>query len=228
MIELTPPRHNVKMNYPWNRQKIRKPKNGVSAECNFSQLSKPLPPPPNGMMWYQDATNKEWTLISMVTATAEALTVDNNAMIDENPPTAANSGGDIATAVPIAVQSATPLQPKNIPSTRSGMLYHEVTETDTFQGLCLRYKVTPVELRRANKMMGTNLKLAPSKLVIPAPANESNQKRNVLEPTKEEKIVSLVKAVSRVAKLSYTEARAYLELADWDLGCAIGNVKDGF
>lgn len=227
MIELTPPRHVVKMNYPWNRQKIRKPKNGVSGECNFSELSKPLPPPPAGMMWYQDATNKEWTLISMVTATTEAVSLDNAAMVDENPATAANSDGDIVTAVPIAVQSATPLQNKNTStSIRSGVLYHEVTETDTFQGLCLRYKVTPVELRRANKMMGTNLKLAPSKLVIPA--NEWNQKRNVLEPTKEEKIVSLVKAVSRVAKLSYTEARAYLELADWDLGCAIGTVKDGF
>ena len=106
------------------------------------------------------------------------------------------------------------------------MLYHEVTETDTFQGICLRYKVTPVELRRANKMLGTNLKLAPSKLIIPS--NESNHKRNVLEPTKEEKIASLVKEVSRVTKLSYSEARAYLELADWDLGCAIGTVKDGF
>ncbi len=225
MIELTLSRHGEEMNYPWNRQKIRQPKNGVSAECNFSQLSKPLPPPPNGMMWIQDATNKEWTLISVTTATAEALTVDNNAVVEDNPETVANSGGDIVCAVPIAVQSATPLQNQNT-SAKNGVLYHEVTETDTFQGICLRYKVTPVELRRANKMMGTNLKLAPSKLVIPC--NESNQKRNVLEPTKEEKIATLVKEVSRVTKLSYTEARAYLELADWDLGCAIGNVKDGF
>ncbi|KAK1746408.1 hypothetical protein QTG54_003015 [Skeletonema marinoi] len=228
MIELTTSTHGEKMYYPWNRQKIRQPKNGVSAECNFSQLSKPLPPPPNGMMWIQDATNKEWTLISVTTATAEELTVDNSAMVDDNPSAAATRGGDIVCAVPIAVQSATPLRDQNTPTTtRSGVLYHEVTETDTFQGICLRYKVTPVELRRANRMMGTNLKLAPSKLVIPS--NESNQKRNVLlEPTKEEKIASLVKEVSRVTKLSYSEARAYLELADWDLGCAIGNVKEGF
>ena len=213
------------MNYPWNSQKIRQPKNGVSAECNYSQLSKPLPPPPNGMMWIQDAS-KEWTLVSVTTATAEALTVDNSAMVDDNATTtAAASADDIVCAVPIAVQSATPLPNQNT-STRSGILYHEVTETDTFQGICLRYKVTPVELRRANKMLGTNLKLAPSKLIIPS--NDSNHQRNVIEPTKEEMIASLVKEVSRVTKLSYTEARAYLELADWDLGCAIGNVKDGF
>ena len=212
------------MNYPWNSQKIRQPKNGVSAECSYSQLSKPLPPPPNGMMWIQDAS-KEWTLVSVTTASAEALTVDNSAMVDDNATTAAASGGDIVCAVPVVVQSATPLPNQNT-STRSGVLYHEVTETDTFQGICLRYKVTPVELRRANKMLGTNLKLAPSKLIIPS--NDSNHQRNALEPTKEEMIASLVKEVSRVTKLSYTEARAYLELADWDLGCAIGNVKDGF
>mmetsp|Transcript_571 Transcript_571/g.933 ORF Transcript_571/g.933 Transcript_571/m.933 type:complete len:217 (+) Transcript_571:84-734(+) len=216
------------MYYPWNRQKIRQPKHGVSAECNYSQLSKPLPPPPNGMMWIQDAANKEWTLVSVTTATAEAFTVDNAVIVNDHATTtAAASGDDIVCAVPFAVQSATPLPNQNSTSTtRSGVLYHEVTETDTFQGICLRYKVTPVELRRANKMLGTNLKLAPSKLIIPS--NESNLKRNVLEPTKEEKIASLVKEVSRVTKLSYSEARAYLELADWDLGCAIGTVKDGF
>lgn len=217
MIELT------EMMYPWNRQKIRNPKNGVPATCTFSQLSKPLPPPPNGMMWVQDAT-KEWVLVA--TATAEAFAVDKSATVDENPDNySASSGGDVVCAVPISVQSATPLLNQNT-TTRSGVLYHEVSETDTFQGICLRYKVTPVELRRANKMLGTNLKLAPSKLIIPS--NENNQDRNVHEPTKEEKIAALVKEVSRVTKLSYSEARAYLELADWDLGCAIGNVKDGF
>ena len=228
MIELTTSTHGEKMNNYLNRQKIRQPKNGVLAECNYSQLSKPLPPPPNGMMWIQNAS-KEWTLVSVTTATAEALTVDNSASVDDNATTTAAAGADdIVCAVPITVQSATPLPNQNTTSTstRSGVLYHEVTETDTFQGICLRYKVTPVELRRANKMLGTNLKLAPSKLIIPS--NDSNHQRNVIEPTKEEMIASLVKEVSRVTKLSYTEARAYLELADWDLGCAIGNVKDGF
>ena len=75
-------------------------------------------------------------------------------------------------------------------------------------------------------MLGSNLKLAPEKLIIPT--NEKNQKLRVREPTKEEKIASLIAEVSRVTKLSYSEARAYLELADWDLNCAVGNVKDGF
>ena len=159
-------------------------------------------------------------MVSMTTATAEPLPADNLATVDNTP----------SSAVPVSVQSATPIilsdkNKKNI--TRTGVLYHDVGETDTFQGICLRYKVTPMELRRANKMLGNNLKLAPSKLVIPT-TDDTCQKRRVMEPTKEEKIVALVKEVSQVAKLTYSEARAYLELADWDLGCAIGNAKEGF
>lgn len=209
--------------YPWNRQKIRQPKHGVSATCNFAELAKPLPSPPPGMMWIQDVASKEWSLVPVATATAEAISVDNSAAAEV--PT---NSGDIVCAVPISIQSATPLlnRSNDNETNTSGVLYHDVSETDTFQGICLRYKITPTELRRANNMMGTNLKLAPSKLIIPT--NEKNLKRNVHEPTKEEKIASLIAEVSRVTKLSYTEARAYLELADWDLGCAIGNVKDGF
>jgi hypothetical protein len=59
------------------------------------------------------------------------------------------------------------MRPRN-----SSYYYREVLPTDTFQGVCLRYRVTPTELRRANKMltmMGSSdfLKLAPEVLVIP-------------------------------------------------------------
>jgi len=78
--------------------------------------------------------------------------------------------------------------------------------------------------------MGTNFKLAPAKLVIPT--NDQNQQLNVRgsEPTKEEQIASLLSKVSRIArsKLSYSEARAYLELAGWDVNCAVGDVNDDF
>lgn len=231
MIELSNSIHwSKKRMYPWNRQKIRQPKNGVSATCNFSELSKPLPPPPPGMMWIQDAASKEWSLVSVNTATAqEAIAVDDNSGTEGGLSSDAASNGDIVCAVPIvSVQNATPLVNQNDDenTTTNGVLYHEVSETDTFQGICLRYKVTPTELRQANKMLGSNLKLAPEKLIIPT--NDKNQKLRVREPTKEEKIASLIAEVSRVTKLSYSEARAYLELADWDLNCAVGNVKDGF
>jgi len=45
---------------------------------------------------------------------------------------------------------------------------HVVLPSDTFEGLCLRYEVTPTQLRRANGILcGKSLSLAPPVLKIP-------------------------------------------------------------
>ena len=49
----------------------------------------------------------------------------------------------------------------------STFMEHQVQPTDTFQGICLRYKITPTELRQANWFGGSNLSLAPNPLCIP-------------------------------------------------------------
>lgn len=47
-------------------------------------------------------------------------------------------------------------------------LKHEIKTSDTFTGICLRYKISPAELRKANGgFSGTNLFLAPNPLKIP-------------------------------------------------------------
>ena len=77
-------------------------------------------------------------------------------------------------------------------------------------------------------MLGDDLKLAPDVLVIP-PSKEANL-RPTKPPTNEEKIASLVfkaKLHSKV-ELAYSEARAYLEMAGWDVNDAIENVKEDF
>ena len=155
MIELSNSIHWSKKStstmYPWNRQKIRQPKNGVSATCNFAELSKPLPLPPPGMMWIQDAASKEWSLVPLNTATAQAVVVDDDSGTAGGLTSDAASNGDIVCALPIvSIQNATPLVNQNDDenTTTNGVLYHEVSETDTFQGICLRYKVTPTELRQ--------------------------------------------------------------------------------
>ena len=52
--------------------------------------------------------------------------------------------------------------------TQPDLLHHTVLPTDTFQGICLKYKITPTELRRANGgFSGTNLHLVPNPLRIP-------------------------------------------------------------
>ena len=92
-------------------------------------------------------------------------------------------------AVVVAVEPVTTHTNPN--KTTAGIQYHEVLSTNTFQGIYLRYKVTPTELRRANKMLGSNLKLAPEKLIIPT--NDKNWQLKVHSshrglPTKEEKM----------------------------------------
>ena len=207
---------------------------------------------------------------------------DENATA-ESTTTVANHGtatsDSITTAIPIplpTVELAIPID--NTRSSRSnsnsidnetssvgsdGIRYHIVQPTDTFQGICLRYKLTPMELRRANKMvlMESNNHLAlHTKLVIPMRSKTSTtitqsssssssptNKNKSVNQSKEEKIAMLLSKISslslspslrgsnsgssrnnNVAKLSYSEARAYLEIDDWDIDRAIESVAEDF
>lgn len=221
--------------YPWKLQRIEQPQSGGRAGVvtSYANLKEPLPCPPRGQTWVQDLLTREWRVVPV-------------AVEDDIPPTVARptdvNDGDGATTVaaPVAVVVATPVV-VDVEATTSeglggGVRYHDVLPTDTFQGICLRYKVTPTELRRANKMISmassTSLKLAPNKLIIPA--NDRNQELflggggiTAKCPTREEKIATLIYKVSRITqqdKLTYSEAVAYLELADGDVTLAIENV----
>eukprot|EP00579_Thalassiosira_antarctica_P013763 CAMPEP_0201946100 /NCGR_PEP_ID=MMETSP0903-20130614/54246_1 /ASSEMBLY_ACC=CAM_ASM_000552 /TAXON_ID=420261 /ORGANISM="Thalassiosira antarctica, Strain CCMP982" /LENGTH=279 /DNA_ID=CAMNT_0048489193 /DNA_START=639 /DNA_END=1478 /DNA_ORIENTATION=- len=224
--------------YPWKLQKIQQPKNGRTGTCRYADLSKPLPKPPKDQTWVQDESSREWKLIPVATVTAN----DDVAVAVARPPNT-NADGTVvagdddvcaAAVVAVAVEPATAIHQNKTTTAATGIQYHQVLPTDTFQGICLRYKVTPTELRRANKItMGTNLKLAPAKLVIPT--SDKNQLYAPAGPlTKEQKIASLLSKVSRIGcfqnslALSYSEARAYLELADWDVDCAVGDVNEYF
>lgn len=109
-----------------------------------------------------------------------------------------------------------------------GILQHTILPTDTFQGICLKYKITPTELRRANGgFSGTNLHLVPNPLRIPM-----NQK--YLDTCKEDTKVetpaqSIRLLLLRLPKLAPSEAKCYLELNDWNIEKALQNAKeDGF
>ena len=153
--------------FPWKVQKIELPKYGRAG--TYAGLSKPLPDPPKGQTWVQDVSSREWKLVPVALASAHAVAVarvmdDADVVAGQNSP---------ATAVPVAVDAATLVDRNRVAAPPGGIRRHEVIPTDTFQGICLRYRVTPTELRRANKMMGSDLKLAPGILVIPS--NEKNQ-----------------------------------------------------
>ena len=104
-----------------------------------------------------------------------------------------------------------------------GCTRHIVQPTDTFQGLCLKYKVTPTQLRQANGFSGTNLLLAPHVLTIPGDQAEITQQHIV--PTRDEKILLLRSSIPGMAR---SEAKAYLELNNWNVQEAIQNAKEDF
>ena len=101
---------------------------------------------------------------------------------------------------------------------------HVVLPTDTLQGICIAYKVSATHLRRANHFTG-NLHSAPKKLVIPLSkqALRTGFIRVQDTDTKEYKLHSFL---AEFPDINPTEAKAYLELADWDLHDALQSAKE--
>lgn len=118
---------------------------------------------------------------------------------------------------------------------QTDMIYeHEVQPNDTFQGICLKYKITPTELRRHNNFSGSNLLLAPNPLRIPRTKDVdiAVEKQRHGPQTQDQKIEAVLMKCSGLAR---TEAKCFLELNDWNLqeamedACAGENVdKSGF
>ena len=113
--------------------------------------------------------------------------------------------------------------PSDIPIVAVGNYQHVVQPTDTFQGICLQYKVTPTQLRQANGFSGTNLLLGPTVLSIPGKPGEIPPPMLVL--TREQQMTRLRNSVPGIVT---AEAKAYLELNNWNLEEAIQNAKEDF
>lgn len=207
--------------FPWKLQKVQ----AVPAPT-YKNLRKPLRAPA-GKRWAYDGATKEWSLEDI----PKPAVVGNNAdvvldalLVDENGHLVSDGGGESSTATAAATVGMDPF------------FEHIVQETDTFEGLCLRYKITPMELRRANGFTGSNLGLAPNPLKIP--------NLNVVKHTDAEAVTltaaedyPLALTTDQVVRfllnecpgLSKSEANAYLELNDWELNEAVRNAKaDGF
>lgn len=101
---------------------------------------------------------------------------------------------------------------------------HVVLPTDTLQGICIAYKVSASQLRRANHFSGT-LHSAPKKLLIPLSkqALRTGFIRVQDTDTKEYKLHSFL---AEYPDFGAAEAKAYLELADWELRSALQSAKE--
>ena len=96
-------------------------------------------------------------------------------------------------------------------------VWHTITPTDTFQGICLKYKVSAMALRRLNHFSGSNLGLVPNPLRIPRSLKSAS---NAL--TEQSKDPCPIQAIRRACpELTQKEAKCYLELHDGDVSKAI-------
>ncbi|KAI2514190.1 hypothetical protein MHU86_83 [Fragilaria crotonensis] len=111
---------------------------------------------------------------------------------------------------------------------------HKIEPSDTFQGICLRYKITPTELRRANCFSGTNLSLARNPLRIPlnhahttgAPPTATAVLVNPYDvPMSRE---SQIQTVMQAAGIQRAEATCFLELHDWDVTQAVADARSDY
>mmetsp|Transcript_1053 Transcript_1053/g.1767 ORF Transcript_1053/g.1767 Transcript_1053/m.1767 type:complete len:192 (-) Transcript_1053:346-921(-) len=100
---------------------------------------------------------------------------------------------------------------------------HTVQPSDTFSGICLRYKISALQLRRANRFSGTNLRLAPSRLVIPL-GKDGLSGGHARRESPEYKLKEVMAAVPQLG--SSAEAKSYLLMSGWDVEEAIKAAKD--
>lgn len=189
---------------------------------DYQDLRRPLPPPPKDMHWIQDLDTHEWHLTKIQADNGETTDSKNVEILEATAVVEGKTLEDGVTPVP-------------------DFLEHTILPTDTFQGICLRYKITPLELRRANGgLTSNNLTLMPSPLLIPMDPQAWRQLRAQGEG---EKLAAAAAAEARshspevkiqrlrrkFPKLAATEARCYLELNDWNLDEATKNaMEDGF
>ncbi len=207
--------------FPWKRQTITGGKPG-----DYSSLSKPLPALPKGMAWLRNPETREWSIID--------INKTNNDSGDDLENNRSDKSLLLSVGIPVNIDLSTPT--KRLPA-NCDYLVHVVQSTDTFQGICLKYGITPLALRQVNKFSGSNLILAPKALVIPLSRKDYQAKllqqnedngSNELESKINHFLLSFHRKQASTALVGRKEAIAYLDMNDWNLEMAIKDAKEDF
>eukprot|EP01083_Nonionella_stella_P091684 256375_1 len=177
----------------------------VAKAADYSNLQNPLPKPPPGSAWYRDPSTREWKVIS-----TENVDVGAPAIVAVNDKAESLLPGD------------------------SDYLSHHVQPTDTLQGICLKYHVTPTEIRQSNRFSGSNLALAPDSLMIPLKRNLPPIVKQPAQDSKDQKINAFMRIMnSKVGgagkmkeRIGRKEAVAYLEINDYNVEESVADAKD--
>jgi LysM repeat protein len=225
---------------PWKRQTIDYSR---GPPCDYSELTKPLPKPPNGVKWKQDDETKEWRLIRADDDDKDRRKYSLKVGVSWNE----RRGRAEPTLVPVPKAKEKPVSLQDAddredakvcyqddanvsydaerkPTEKVAVenvdyLTHTVLPNDTLVGLCLRYRTKATVLRQLNKFSGSNLHLAPSKLIIPLGPDGQNllNAGKILAQDQTTPDYKLQSFLAEFPHLTQSERRAYLEMSDWDL-----------
>jgi len=192
---------------PWKIQKLN-----LAPTLSYDSIHKPLQAP-KGKCWNYDPLHKEWSLVATQKPQSSCIFVDAVVVTED--------------------EDGAPVTKEINHDELSPFVDHYIMPSDTFQGICLRYKIKPLELRRANGgFTGENLNLVPNPLKIPRkdcmiPTADAVGVDGSAQPLTRSQVVAVFLDECRGA--SRSEARAYLMLNDWDLAAALENAQeDGF
>jgi LysM repeat protein len=202
---------------PWKRQVIDESR-GPAADFSKLRVSLQLP---SHLEWRRDG--KEWRVVSVAKKEKEKRQSGAATRNDEKDGGAANRPSESsAESMPRdnATQNkvTTPEEKKNKRQqavANVDFVYHTVLPSDTMQGLCLRYRISATKLRQANRFSGSNLLLAPPKLVIPITERNFNIMDRIQDKDSPE--YKLQSFLAEFPHLGLSERRAYLDMNDWDL-----------
>lgn len=196
---------NEKGLFAWKRQQM-----DLRAVGDYSTLQTPLPDPPKGYEWSKDPTCNEWKVVPK----DKSSTIEDKQEVD-----LLGLYNDVQRDDDTDVTSDTAL------------VTHVVQPTDTLQGICLKYRIKPEKLRQMNRFSGSNLALAPNKLIIPAATGKAIKKQEMTpEQGRESKIRCFLITFKQGREYSFdrSEAVAYLEMNDYNLDKAIQDAKSDF
>jgi len=103
-------------------------------------------------------------------------------------------------------------------------LEHVVLPTDTLQGLCLAYKISATKLRMENNFSGNSIQMAPKKLKIPISKGSKGMMIRVQDRSSKE--YKLYAFVAEIPSMELVEAKAYLDLSNWDLEESLRSARE--
>lgn len=233
---------------PWKRQTIDVSRGPVGRYDNMSvaaSSNNDVALLPKGLQWHCDAGTNEWKLVPIsghVNTQVSASTAAPS--IVPGLGTIVNVRKQITKECPDTSEDGETVidgdaKKKEEPMFKEGVdyLYHTVLPTDTLMGISLRYKTKVNMLQRTNQFTGTNLILAPPKLLIPLQSMSSvlgpDGKKLLLNTSlvlpkqdMNSKEYKLQVISMQFASLCTSERRAYLDMNRWDVKATIENIRE--